>query len=513
MIEKATNIEIIDIKDSQSDVTSDTDSDLVEVADVNDPELSDMKFFPVHYKSVDIPETLDLTKDFRIEDLKRTPIQVKPSTSGAAVEEKTNIKIDFKSLRTIDNLEDDIFADIFEEKSNIKSDESKHTKTNELREMPNNTIEVVSDTKKIDEIKHVNAIGSPKVQNILEELRKQKLAIASIDLDNIVTDVGLIKKTNDFDLKHLLNTDISEQQKLNIDDDGFDSDTTIIDTEYQNTKLEEKCKIETDIITIEDDSEKEILSQNDACIENKSSEIDFKTPSKVKPNEHATPTSITPSKLAPVFTQKTPPTTPSSTIIKPKSKSIEKMSLSQSPVQLSIPAELDASNKSDQKQSNLNPKNLMDEFQAAAAETLKSTHTKEDLENYATALYQEQEDLQRERNRQDRMGTSITQQMSEECKELLKLFGIPFIVAPMEAEAQCAFLNLIKLTDGTITDDSDIWLFGGQTVYKNFFNLKKNVLEYRMENIERLYKIDRKKMIQIALLVGSDYTTGMYNNF
>lgn len=69
-------------------------------------------------------------------------------------------------------------------------------------------------------------------------------------------------------------------------------------------------------------------------------------------------------------------------------------------------------------------------------------------------------------------------------QNLLKLFGVPYIVAPMEAEAQCAYLNEIKLTDGTITDDSDIWLFGGQTVYKNFFSQKKNVLEFRSENIQ-----------------------------
>lgn len=64
---------------------------------------------------------------------------------------------------------------------------------------------------------------------------------------------------------------------------------------------------------------------------------------------------------------------------------------------------------------------------------------------------------------------------------------MPYIVAPMEAEAQCAFLDKINLTDGTITDDSDIWLFGGKTVYKHFFNQSKHVMEFRAEDIQHLF--------------------------
>lgn len=79
----------------------------------------------------------------------------------------------------------------------------------------------------------------------------------------------------------------------------------------------------------------------------------------------------------------------------------------------------------------------------------------------------------------------------------------------MEAEAQCAFLDEIQLTDGTITDDSDIWLFGGRTVYKNFFNQAKYVMEFKAENITHNFKLNRQQMILLALLVGSDYTIGV----
>ena len=46
------------------------------------------------------------------------------------------------------------------------------------------------------------------------------------------------------------------------------------------------------------------------------------------------------------------------------------------------------------------------------------------------------------------------------------MFGLPYIIAPMEAEAQCAWLDAADLVDGVVTDDNDVFLFGGQHVYR-----------------------------------------------
>ena len=46
------------------------------------------------------------------------------------------------------------------------------------------------------------------------------------------------------------------------------------------------------------------------------------------------------------------------------------------------------------------------------------------------------------------------------------MFGLPYIIAPQEAEAQCAWLDSAGLVDGVVTDDNDVFLFGAQRVYR-----------------------------------------------
>lgn len=92
---------------------------------------------------------------------------------------------------------------------------------------------------------------------------------------------------------------------------------------------------------------------------------------------------------------------------------------------------------------------------------------------------------------------------------MLRLFGIPYITAPMEAEAQCAALLQLGLVDGIITDDSDVFLFGGARVLKNMFNQSKTVECFLLSDLDRELGLDRDKLIRLAYLLGSDYTDGL----
>ena len=99
-------------------------------------------------------------------------------------------------------------------------------------------------------------------------------------------------------------------------------------------------------------------------------------------------------------------------------------------------------------------------------------------------LIQEAEILTNLVHRQARYNASVTADMISDVQHMLRLFGVPYIIAPMEAEAQCAALELAKLTNGTITDDSDIFLFGGETVYRRFASRHKEGEIYNATTIK-----------------------------
>ncbi|XP_017505381.3 flap endonuclease GEN homolog 1 isoform X1 [Manis javanica] len=106
-----------------------------------------------------------------------------------------------------------------------------------------------------------------------------------------------------------------------------------------------------------------------------------------------------------------------------------------------------------------------------------------------------------------RTGRSHFKSVLRECLDMLECLGIPWVQAAGEAEAMCAYLNAHGYVDGCLTNDGDAFLYGAQTVYRNFtMNTKDPHVDcYTMSSIKSKLGLDRDALVGLAILLGCDY--------
>lgn len=418
-----------------------------------------------------------------------------------------------KIEKTISVEEDDDFIEVKD------SEELKLDTEDEQKPITNKSIKETNEVKpSIDEIIEVKdsqeAVPAepnlkPDLDSILNDLKKQTAAVKDIQL-NVNEEEKPKPKVEISSILDELKVKMADVKNITLDNVKLSNSVPIILSSDDESALKSsKIVPKQELIELcdSDDNKNNRLSPNKTPSKNKSIKDFFetsyvvkRTPDKSQASNETSPG--TPKTPKPFFRKRTPKSGR-----KRASDANEDSDEEVSPTKRSSKASKSLFEpKEPEEEKTVDPEEIIKD----AAEALKSQKTSEELQELATNLAQERKELEIERNRQDRMGMSISQRMSIDCQELLRLFGIPYIVAPMEAEAQCAFLNATDLTHGTITDDSDIWLFGGQTVYKNFFAQNKHVMEFRAEQIEQTFNCNRGKLIQLACLVGSDYTTGIH---
>ncbi|XP_059213074.1 flap endonuclease GEN homolog 1 [Centropristis striata] len=94
-----------------------------------------------------------------------------------------------------------------------------------------------------------------------------------------------------------------------------------------------------------------------------------------------------------------------------------------------------------------------------------------------------------------------------ECADMLDYLGVPWVTAAGEAEAMCAYLDSQGLVDGCITNDGDVFLYGAQTVYRNFnMNSKDPQVDcYRTSRVQTELHLSRENLVGLAVFLGCDY--------
>lgn len=148
---------------------------------------------------------------------------------------------------------------------------------------------------------------------------------------------------------------------------------------------------------------------------------------------------------------------------------------------------------------------------AVAAEEAKETGTAEDVEKFS------------------RRTVKVTREHNDECKKLLKLMGIPYIVAPTEAEAQCAVLARAGKVYAAASEDMDTLCFDSPILLRHLTfseQRKEPILEIHLDRVLTGLAMDRaqvcfspsssinkpkftnppwKQFVDLCILLGCDY--------
>ncbi|XP_065220983.1 flap endonuclease GEN [Planococcus citri] len=112
-----------------------------------------------------------------------------------------------------------------------------------------------------------------------------------------------------------------------------------------------------------------------------------------------------------------------------------------------------------------------------------------------------------ENSKKNRGNRSRLNSMQKQCEDLLKSIGVSCYYSEGEAEALCALLNKENIVDAVISQDSDCFLYGAKTVYRNFTigSCGGSVEVYTLSSIEKKLSLGRNKLIALSLLCGCDY--------
>jgi len=114
-----------------------------------------------------------------------------------------------------------------------------------------------------------------------------------------------------------------------------------------------------------------------------------------------------------------------------------------------------------------------------AHEEAKETGTAEEVEKFS------------------RRTVKVTREHNEECKKLLRLMGVPYIVAPTEAEAQCAVLARAGKVYAAASEDMDTLCFDSPILLRHLTfseQRREPILEFHLDRVLSGLGMERKQV-------------------
>ena len=153
-------------------------------------------------------------------------------------------------------------------------------------------------------------------------------------------------------------------------------------------------------------------------------------------------------------------------------------------------------------------------FDGISSELKSETQQKRrEVREEAEKIYKEAlEAGENEKARKYAMRSSkLSEEIIESSKKLLTLMGIPYVEAKGEGEAQAAYLVAKGDAYAVASQDYDCLLFGAKRVVRNLAissNLG-NIEYYELKKVLSKLNITQEQLIDMGILIGTDFSEGM----
>lgn len=107
--------------------------------------------------------------------------------------------------------------------------------------------------------------------------------------------------------------------------------------------------------------------------------------------------------------------------------------------------------------------------------------------------------------------SKLSPEIIESSKKLLTLMGIPYVEAKGEGEAQAAYLVANGDAYAVASQDYDCLLFGAKRVVRNLaVNSNLGNLEYyQLDKVLKQLNITREELVDMGILIGTDFCDGL----
>lgn len=125
------------------------------------------------------------------------------------------------------------------------------------------------------------------------------------------------------------------------------------------------------------------------------------------------------------------------------------------------------------------------------------------LKDITCNTIEEKSEIEQEIKKLESQIIYVTKEHVNECKKLLDLVCIDYYDAPDEAEKYCVYLYKNGYGDYIISDDTDVFTFGGNKVLKS--SIKNNILEINLDLFLEKIEYPFSKFIDLCILAGCDY--------